>query len=85
MAIAGLPLVFLVAVQLYAREFDGWRRWSAAPIFLLPVIASGVVTAMGIAICRREAGAGRSLAPVAGATLAAAIPALWFLARVFVS
>ncbi len=80
-ATAWLPLGLLVAVQFYAREFDGWGRWATAPLFLAPVLLSVVWTVMGIAIVRREARAGRALAGIATATLAAALPALWFLAR----
>lgn len=81
-AIAWLPLALLFGAQLYAREFDGWGRWAAAPLFLLPVSLSVVLAMTGIAICRREASAGRALAAVATATLAAATPALWFMLRV---
>lgn len=83
--IAWLPLALLLGVQFYARQFDGWGRWAAAPLFLLPVILSAVLVTIGVAICRREAAAGRALAAVATATLAAAIPALWFAVRVFAS
>jgi hypothetical protein len=81
-AIAWLPLALLLGVQFYARQFDGWGRWAAAPLFLLPVMLSAVLVMFGIAICRREAAAGRALAATATATLAAAIPALWFVVRV---
>jgi len=80
--IAWLPLALLIGVQLYARQFDAWGRWASAPLFLLPVILSAVLGIVGIVICRREAGTGRGLAAAATATLAAAIPALWFLTRV---
>lgn len=80
--IAWLPIAALLGVQLYARQFEGWGQWAIAPLFLLPVILSVVLVIIGIAICRREAGAGRALAAPATATLAAAIPALWFVVRV---
>lgn len=85
LAIAALPLLLLLGVQFYAREFEGWGRWAAAPFFLVPVILSAVLVAIGVSVCRREARAGRSLALLASATLAAAIPMLWFLARVLAS
>lgn len=81
LAIAWIPLALLVGVHLYSHEFDGWGRWAAAPLFLLPVMVSAALAIIGIAICRREAGAGRSLTLAATATFAAAVPALWFLAR----
>ena len=80
--IAWLPLALLLGVQFYARQFDGWGRWAAAPLFLLPVILSAVCVVIGVAMCRREAAAGRALAAIATATLVAAIPALWFVVRV---
>ena len=85
LAIACLPLLLLLAVQFYAGQFEGWGRWAAAPLFLVPVILSVILVAIGVSICRREARAGRSLGLVASATLAAAIPMLWFLARVLAS
>ena len=85
LAIACLPLLLLLAVQFYAGQFEGWGRWAAAPLFLVPVILSVILVAIGVSICRREARANRSLGLVASATLAAAIPMLWFLARVLAS
>jgi len=79
--IAWLPLVVLFGGQLYARQFEGWGRWATAALFLLPVILSVVLFMIGIALCRHEARAGRALAATATATLAAAIPALWFVVR----
>lgn len=81
-AIAWLPLALLLGLQIYAQQFEGWGRWAAAPLFLVPLILSVILVAIGISVCRREAGEGRSLVLPASATLAAAIPALWFLARV---
>jgi len=80
-AIAWLPLGLLVGVQLYAQQFDDWGRWATAPLFLGPVVLSVVWSAMGIVICRREAREGQPLAATATATLAAAIPVFWFVAR----
>lgn len=80
--IAWLPLALLVGVQLYASRFEGWGRWAAAPLFLVPLVLSVILVVIGIGVCRREAREGRSLALPASATLASAIPALWFLARV---
>ncbi len=84
-AIAWPPLALLLGLQFYASHFEGWGRWAAAPLFLVPLILSVILVAIGIAICRREAREGRSLALPASATLASAIPALWFLARVLAS
>ena len=85
LAIAALPLLLLLGAQFYAREFEGWGRWAAAPLFLVPVILSAILVAIGIGVCRREAAAARPLGLAASATLAAGIPLLWFLARVLAS
>ena len=79
--IAWLPLALLLGLQLYAQQFEGWGRWAAAPLFLVPLVLSVILVGIGIGVCRREARDGRSLMLPASATLAAAIPALWFLAR----
>ena len=81
-AIAGLPLALLLGLQFYASQFEGWGRWAAAPLFLVPLVLSVILAGIGIGVCRREASEGRSLVLPASATLASAIPALWFLARV---
>lgn len=83
--IAWVPLALLLGAQFYASQFEGWGRWATAPLFLLPLILSAIFVAIGISVCRREAQEGRSLALPASATLASAIPALWFLARVLAS
>ena len=80
--VAWLPLALLLGLQFYARQFEGWGRWAAAPLFLVPLILSVILVGIGIGVCRREAREGRSLALPASATLASAIPTLWFLARV---
>jgi len=85
MAVAWLPLLFLLGLQFYSSQFEGWGRWAAAPLFLVPVILSVILVAIGVSVCRREARAGRRLGLVASATLAAAIPMLWFLARALAS
>ena len=85
LAVAWLPLLLLLGAQFYAGQFEGWGRWAAAPLFLVPVILSVILIAVGVSICRRESRAGRPLGLVASATLAAAIPMLWFLARALAS
>jgi len=83
--IAWIPFALLLGVQFYARQFDGWGRWSAAPLFLLPVLLSLVFTVIGITVCFRVAREQRPLVTAATATLGAAVPALWFLARLIAS
>ena len=83
--IAWIPFALLLGVQFYTHQFEGWGQWSAAPLFLLPVVLSLALTVMGIAICFRIALERRPLVAAAMATLTAAIPALWFLARLIAS
>lgn len=85
LAIAWVPIALLIGLHFYVRQYEGWGRWASAGLFLVPVLASAILTVIGIAVCRQEARAGRSLMVVASATFAAAIPALWFLARVLAS
>ena len=83
--IAWVPLAVLIGVQFYALEYESWGMWSTAPLFLLPVVLSLVFAVIGLAICCRIALERRPLTAAATATLTAAIPALWFVARVLAS
>jgi len=83
--IAWVPLAVLIGLQFYALKFESWGLWSTAPLFLVPVVLSLVFTVIGLAICYRIALERRPLTPAATATLTAAIPALWFVARVLAS
>ena len=75
-----IPLACLVAVELYASNFDGWGAWATAPLFLLPA-ALGL--AFGIAGVARSVGEWR-LGALRGATLAATALALLPFAWLFV-
>ena len=35
-------------MEFYAREFEGWGAWAAAPLFLLPFFLSFIVTAASV-------------------------------------
>jgi hypothetical protein len=75
------PLALLLGMQWYVRGFDGWGRWAAAPLVLLPVALSVMMVVAGGGLCRREAQAGQPFAATLIAIILAATPALWFGAR----
>jgi hypothetical protein len=79
--ISWIPLALALAIQLYARGFEGWGRMATAPLFLLPVILSLALLPVGIRLCRSESKAGAPVRPTAIATIFASVPALWFIAR----
>ena len=62
--IAWLPLALLLGAQFYASQLEGWGRWAAAPLFLVPLILSAILVAIGVNVCRREAQ--RALAAAGG-------------------
>jgi hypothetical protein len=46
-----IPVASLVAVEIYAAQFDGWGVWATAPLFLLPFILSVVIASAGLVKC----------------------------------
>jgi len=80
-----VPVASLAGLMLYVRQFDGWGRWSAAPLLLLPVLASLAMTLWGVALvvaARRAAGPAGTART---ATAVAALPLVWFGYRILVS
>jgi hypothetical protein len=76
-----LPIVSLVAVEFYVRNFDGWGAWSTAPLFLLPLILSVVIAGVGVVQFFLELGAGAMRTSTAFFIALALIPFLWLLIR----
>jgi len=78
---AWIPLACLVGVRLYVRRFDGWGAWSAAPLFLLPVLLSGAFFLVSAFELRAERAAGGLRRGTLLACVLGAVPLLWFLWR----
>ena len=76
-----LPAACLVAVEFYARGFDGWGAWATAPLFLLPLIASVVITAAGAYDTFREVRSRRLRTSTLVFTAIAVSPLVWLLVR----
>ena len=76
-----IPLACLVAVELYARSFDGWGAWATAPLFLLPFVLSLAIAAGGTyqAVSELRSGAARSSTLLFSAIAAA--PIAWLMVR----
>ena len=76
-----LPVACLVAVELYARNFDGWGAWATAPLFLLPLVLSLAIAAAG---ARDAFSQTRSDAPrtsTAVYMIVALVPFAWLMVR----
>jgi hypothetical protein len=76
-----VPLVSLVAVEIYARGFEGWGAWAAAPLFLLPLLLSLVIGGAGAVQCWSEIRAGSLRPSTVVSTGVAALPLAWLLVR----
>lgn len=76
-----LPAASLVAIELYARGFDGWGAWATAPLFLLPLVLSLAIAAAGARDAFLEVRAGRPRASTLVFTAVAASPLAWLMVR----
>lgn len=82
---AFIPVATFVAIWLYIQRFDGWGAWGAAPLMLIPMVASLPITIAGLIRInaeRSEDGIQRSSILL---TLLASLPLLWFAWRWFVT
>lgn len=82
---AWLPPLALAAAFAYVAGYEGWGRWSAAPLLLVPVLLSLPITVVGLVRIRSERAAGRIRASTLLSTSVAAIPLAWLLWRLVVS
>jgi hypothetical protein len=76
-----LPLASLVAVETYARNFEGWGAWATGPLFLAPLFLSLAIGGGGVFRCLWELRAGRFQISTAVFTGVAALPVAWLLVR----
>lgn len=83
--VAWLPPLALAAVFAYVAGYEGWGRWSAAPLLLLPVFLALPITLAGLVRIRAERAAGRIRGATLLSTTVAALPLAWFLWRLVVS
>ncbi len=83
--LAWVPAVTWVAMWSYVSRFEGWGRWGAAPLLLVPVVLSLPITIVGLLRLRSErAGAGVAPGTVAS-TAIAALPLVWLLWRFLIT
>ena len=76
-----LPLLAFWGLSIYVRQFEGWGRWAAAQMFLIPIIFSLLMGAMGVVLIVQ---ARKQRAPVANlwfSTLMAGSMGLYILAK----
>jgi hypothetical protein len=76
-----LPLAALLAGFAWVDRYEGWGRWAAAPILLVPVFLSACLALFGAVVCRREADSGGLSKLTALSAVLAAIPLIWFMIR----
>lgn len=84
-ALSWLPLAALLAGFAYVGRYEGWGRWAAAPLLLIPVFLSAFMTLFGAVVCRREAESGGVTRLTALAAVVAAVPLIWFMFRAIVA
>lgn len=76
-----IPVAAFFLTKLALRRYEGWGAWAAAPLFLLPIILSASMLAVGIALAAQEHRAGLAIRwTVTAAALAGSVFA-WFLLR----
>ena len=80
-ALSWLPLATLLAGFAYVGNYEGWGRWAAAPLLLVPVFLSAFMALFGAVVCRREADSGGVTKLTALAAALAALPLVWFMIR----
>lgn len=83
--LAIIPTASLVILRVYVQGFDGWGRWGAAPLLLLPVLVSLPITIAGASRLYTQRTRGSMRTSTALLTGVAAIPLLWFAWRLLVS
>lgn len=76
-----IPAATLVAVEIYAGQFDGWGAWATATLFLLPLILSVVIASAGLVKCIVELRKGSPYVLYMVFTVVAALPLLWLIFR----
>jgi len=76
-----MPVVCLLAVEIYASTFDGWGAWATAPLFLVPLVLSVAIAATGAVQCILEFRAGSARISSIAYTVVAAFPLFWLLVR----
>ena len=84
-AVSWTPAAALVGFMAYVSSFEGWGQWAAAPLLLLPVFLSLLVSSLGglrVAIARRN---GRPTGALSAATALSAVPLVWMAYRLMVS
>jgi hypothetical protein len=76
-----IPATCLVAIEVYASNFDGWGAWATAPLFLVPLILSVAIAGSGGIQCVLEFRAKSARLSSIAFTLLAAVPLFWILVR----
>jgi hypothetical protein len=71
----------LIAVEIYARGFDGWGAWATAPLFLVPGLLGLAIGVAGISRCIWELRRGSLEVATAVFTALAVLPVAWLLVR----
>jgi hypothetical protein len=79
--LAFLPGSSFVLMWVYVQGFDGWGRWGAAPLLLVPVLLSVPITLAGALRVREERTRGSIRTATVVLTILAALPLLWFATR----
>jgi hypothetical protein len=78
---AWIPLASLVAVEAYARTFDGWGAWATAPLFLIPLVLGAVIGGVGVVKTLLDLRAGVLDRSTVASTILALSPVAWLLVR----
>ena len=78
--VSWIPAAAWLGMRQYVEQYDGWGRWAAAPLLLVPVAVSALFVGIALILATRS----ESGRPTRGDWIAmgvAALPLLWFAAR----
>lgn len=78
-----LPLISLLGIELYVRNFDGWGAWASAPLLLVPAIVSLPIVILGLLKCIAAMRARAPLFATVFFTFVSAVPIAWLGVRRF--
>ena len=79
--ICWIPIISLIAIEIYVRPFDGWGAWSTAPLFLLPMLLSFIIGGICIIQFIVETKRGTFRISSLISTVVALLPIAWLFIR----
>ena len=72
-----IPGLLWIGLDVYVNRFEGWGQWAAAPILLIPLLASAVFILIGLTVVWSRYRRQRSISKIdALATFVSGLPVM---------